>query len=108
MLFYIENSKCYIVSESAFQTEFNKKLHDIKMTFTVTERDAFRKSIVQYQVQNSTKTKAELVAHFQQQGVPRRTIYNNITKLEKEGSTSDGTRSDRPSKKNIPIMSSSM
>ena len=45
------------------------------MTFTVAERDAFRKSIVQYQVQNSTKTKAELVAHFQQQGVPRRTIY---------------------------------
>ena len=61
-------------------------------------RPAFRKAIENYFVKNPEKKKSEVVNHFVQQGIARRTIYSNITRLENNQGFYDKSRTGRPSK----------
>ena len=50
------------------------------MTFTVQEREAFKKAIQKFTVKNPSKKKSEIVAHFVLQGVARSTVYKYTQK----------------------------
>ena len=67
------------------------------MTFTVQEREAFRKAIQKFTVKNPSKKKSEIVAHFVLQRVARNTVYNILKKMEIFQRITDAKRSGRPS-----------
>ena len=67
------------------------------MTFTVQEREAFRKAIQKFTVKNPSKKKSEIVAHFVLQGVARSTVYNILKKMEISQRITDAKRSGPPS-----------
>lgn len=68
------------------------------MTFTVKERETFRKLVKKFIVKNPTKKKSEIIAHFVQQGIPRSTLYRLVKRLDTNQSTKDLKRFGRPSK----------
>lgn len=65
------------------------------MTITVRTREDLRSSIKNFIVINKKLSKSSIVEHFVKQGFKRRTIYNNIKRVNECTSTKDGKRTGR-------------
>ena len=62
------------------------------------ERESLQKRIVQFYLNVANRKKNLTVNHFLNEKIPRRTIYNVITKYEECGHIGDKKRSGHPKK----------
>jgi hypothetical protein len=62
------------------------------------DRESLKKSIKNYFVKNPNWRKADIVNHFEKQGIARRTVYANINRMTGNQGIQDKKRSGRPTK----------